>query len=83
MKTADLLNRIFGQVQELSWKPVPEVFTQKALSNTCYRPLHPRRTAERLLMGVTSSMLLSGDFLATDGEEILPMGVSVAVNSVF
>jgi hypothetical protein len=59
----------------------------KALSITRYRPLHPRRAvprraAVRLLMGATSSMLLSGDFLAADGES-LPMGVSVAANSVF
>jgi hypothetical protein len=73
-----------NQVQELSWKPVPEVYRQEALSIiTCYRPLHHWRTAERLLMGATSSMLLSGDFLEADGEESLPMGVSVVVNSVF
>jgi hypothetical protein len=88
-KPGELLGSIFVHVPELPLKPIPEVFTQQAPSVGCYRPLGPLRAVPCPALPCRaaprrdiSSMLLSGDFPAADGES-LPTGGSAAVGSVF
>jgi hypothetical protein len=67
-KPNKLLGPVFDQVQELPRKPVPEAYLHDLLLAVPCRDI--------------SYMLLSGDSLPADGAA-LPMGVTVAVNSVF